>query len=109
MTDPTIRFPRDLRRVCARKLLATGVQGQLRAVLGCLLGQHWTTPRVVELAVMPDGLLRGRCEGDPCVVAFVWSAADLVRSFRRTAQTSGLDPDEVGYVIGQITRIRRWR
>jgi DDE superfamily endonuclease len=48
MTEPTIREPEDIRRDCARKLRSVQVSDHFQAILGCLLGEDWTTPRLVE-------------------------------------------------------------
>jgi hypothetical protein len=55
MTEPTIREPEDIRRGCAQKLRAVQVSDQFQAMLGCLLGEDWTTPRLVEMVITPDG------------------------------------------------------
>ncbi len=51
-----------------------------RAILGCLLGEDWTSPRVVEMVVTSDGHLVGR-----------------------------LDGDEVGYLVAKVAEIKRKR
>src|SRR5262245_31292028 len=70
MTEPTIREPDDIRRDAARKLRAMQVSDHFRAILGCLLGEDWTTPRLAALVITPDGHLLGRCDGEASFRAF---------------------------------------
>jgi hypothetical protein len=64
MTDDLpIHDPDQIRRDCARKLWAVQVGEHFQAILGCLLNEDWTTPRLIEMAVTPDGALLGRCDG----------------------------------------------
>lgn len=56
MTDEaSIRDPDQIRRDCARNLQPVHVSEHFRAILGCLLGEDWTTPRLVEMVITPDG------------------------------------------------------
>ena len=76
--DRTIRDPDQIRRDCARKLRAVEVSEHFQAILGWILGEDWTTPRLVEMAVTGRPLAgsvrrRGGVQGVP-------------RRFRRTHQ-----------------------
>jgi len=62
--EPTIREPDQIRQDCAGKLRAVEVSEPFQAVLGCLLNEEWITPRLIEMAVTPDGHLLGRCDGE---------------------------------------------
>jgi len=42
--DAPIREPGQIRQDCARKLRAVQVSDHFQAILGCLLGEDWTTP-----------------------------------------------------------------
>ena len=55
MTDFPIREPDQIRQDCARKLRGVQVSDHFQAILGCLLGEAWTTPRLVEMVITPDG------------------------------------------------------
>jgi hypothetical protein len=44
---------------------AVHVSEHFQAILGCLLGEDWNTPRLVEMVITPDGHLLGRCDGEP--------------------------------------------
>jgi hypothetical protein len=80
MTEPTIREPEDIRRDCARKLRAVQVSEHFQAILGCLLGEDWTTPWLVEMVITPDGHLLGRRNGEAAFKAFLGAAADLPKN-----------------------------
>jgi hypothetical protein len=72
MTDDTpIRDPDQIRHDCARKLRAVQVSNHFQAILGCLPGEAWTTPRMVEMVITADGHLLGRCDGDAAFKAFL--------------------------------------
>jgi hypothetical protein len=64
MNDSPIRDPCEIRSDCARKLRAVQVSPHFQAILGCLLSEDWTTPRLVEMQITPDGHMLGRCDGE---------------------------------------------
>ena len=63
MVDFTIREPEQIRRDAAGKLRNVQVSEHFQAITGCLLSEDWTTPRLVEMAITPDGQVLGRCDG----------------------------------------------
>lgn len=64
MTDHIpIREPDQIRQDCARKLRAVEVSDHFQVILGCLLGEDWSTPRLIAMFITPDGHLPGRYEG----------------------------------------------
>jgi hypothetical protein len=107
MTEPTIREPEDIRRDCARKLRAVQVSEHFQAILGCLVGEDWTTPRLAEMAVTADGHVLGRCDGEASFKAFLGASADLVRNIHGVAPVAELDGDEVGYLVAKVAEIKR--
>jgi hypothetical protein len=107
VTEPSIREPDELRRVCSEKLVEVEVSDHFRAILGCLLGEDWTTPRLVEMVVTPDGHLLGRCNGDGSFKAFLGASADLIRNIHGVAPVADLDGDEIGYLVGKVAEIKR--
>jgi hypothetical protein len=107
ISDLPIREPDDIRSACSRKLAGVEVSDHFRAILGCLLNEDWTTPRLVEMAVTPDGHLLGRCEGDGSFKAFLGASADLIRNIQGVAAVAGLDGDEVGYLVAKVAEIKR--
>lgn len=109
MPDPTIREPQQIRLDAARKLRAVQASDHFQAVLGCLLHEDWTTPRLVEMVITPDGHLLGRCDGDPSFKAFLGSSEDLLRNIHGIAPIAELDGDEIGYLVGKVAEIKRQR
>ena len=107
MSEPTIREPEDIRKDCARKLRAVQVSEHFQAILGCLLGEDWTTPRLVEMVITPDGHLLGRCDSEAAFKAFLGASADLLRNVQGVAEAAELDGDEIGYLVGKVAEIKR--
>jgi hypothetical protein len=77
--------------------------------LGCLLGEDRTTPRLVEMAITPDGHRLGRCEGEASFKTFLGASEDLLRNIHGLAPVAELDGDEVGYLLGKVAEIERQR
>lgn len=110
MTDePAIREPEQIRCDCARKLRAVQVSDHFQAILGCLLGEDWTTPRLAEMVITPDGHLLGRCEGEAAFKVFLGASEDLLRNIHGVAPVAELDGDEIGYLVGKVAEIKRQR
>lgn len=107
--EARIREPDHIRRDCARKLRAVQVSDHFQAILGCLLGEDWTTPRLVEMAITPDGHLLGRCEGEAAFKAFLGASADLLKNIHGVAEVAELDGDEIGYLVAKVAEIKRQR
>lgn len=107
--DRTIRDPEQIRQDCARKLRAVEVSEHFQAILGCLLNEDWTTPRLVEMAVTPDGHLLGRCDGEAAFTVFLGASADLIKNIHGVAEVAELDGDEVGYLVAKVAETKRQR
>ena len=105
--DYTIRDPEQNRRDCTRKLRAVEVSSYFQAILGCLLGEDWTMPRLVEMVFTPDGHLLNRCEGKASFRAFLGASEDLLRNIHGVTPVAGLDGDEIGYLVGKVAEIKR--
>ena len=81
MTDDIpIREPDQIRQSCAHKLRAVQVSDHFQAILGCLLGEAWTAPRLVEMVITPDGHLLGRCDDEMAFKAFLGASEDLIKN-----------------------------
>jgi hypothetical protein len=52
--DHPLREPNQIRQDCARKLSVVQVSDHFQAILGCLLGEDWTSPRLVEMVVTSE-------------------------------------------------------
>jgi hypothetical protein len=104
-----IREADEIRRDCARKLREVQVSDLFQAILGCLLGEYWTTPRLAEMVITPDGHLLGRCDDEVAFKAFLGASEDLIRNIHGVASVAELDGDEVGYLVAKVAEIKRQR
>ncbi len=110
MTDDSpIREPDQIRRDCSLKLRAVQISDRFQAILGCLLGEDWTTPRLIEMQITPDGHMLGRCEGEPSFKAFLGASEDLIKNIHGVAPVAELDGDEIGYLVAKVAEIKRQR
>ncbi len=107
--EKRIRDPDEIRSDCARKVRAVQVSDHFQAILGCLLDEDWTTPRLIEMVVTPDGHLLGRCDGESAFKAFLGASEDLLRNIHGVAPVAELDGDEIGYLVGKVAEIKRQR
>ena len=108
MTDDLPNRAADqIRLDCARKLRAVQVSDHFQAILGCLLSEDWTTPRLIEMVVTPDGHVLGRCEGDAAFKAFLGAAEDLIKNIHGVAPIAELDGDEIGFLVAKVAEIKR--
>lgn len=105
MTAP-IREPDQIRSDAACKLRSVSISDHFQAVLGCLLNEEWTTPRLVEMVITPDGHLLGRCQGQTSFSAFLGASDDLLKNIHGIAPVAELDGDEVGYLLGKVAEIK---
>ena len=104
-----MREPSQIRADCAAKLAAVQVSDHFRAILGCLLGENWTSPRLVEMIVTSDGHLVGRLEGESEFKIFLGEADDLIKNIHGVASVAELDGDEAGYLVAKVAEIKRRR
>ena len=107
--DATIRKPDQIRQDCARKLRAVQVSDHFQAILVCLVGEDWTTPRLIEMVLTPDGHVVGRCDGEASFRAYLGASEDLVRNIHGVAPVAELDGDEIGFLVAKVAEIKRQR
>jgi hypothetical protein len=105
--DTPIREPDQIRQDSAHKLRAVKVSDHFQAILGCLLAEDWTTPRLIEMVITPDGHMLGRCEGDAAFKVFLGASEDLIKNIHGVARVAELDGDEVGFLVGKVAEIKR--
>lgn len=105
--DTPIREPEQIRQDAARKLRAVQVSDHFQAILGCLLGEDWTTPRLIEMVVTPDGHVLGRCDGDSSFKAFLGASEDLIKNIHGVAPVAELAGDEIGFLVAKVAEIKR--
>ena len=104
-----MREPNQIRTDCAAKLAAVQFSDHFRAILGCILDENWTTPRLIELVITPDGQLVGRLDGESEFKIFLGEADDLIKNIHGVASVAELDGDEVGYLVAKVAEIKRRR
>src|SRR4051812_21336627 len=109
MTDSPIRDPDQIRQDCTRKLRAVQVSDHFQAILGCLLREDWTTPRLVEMVITPDGHILGRCDGEAEFKAFLGASEDLIKNIHGVALVEEIDGDEIGFLVAKVAEIKRRR
>ena len=110
MTDNSpIREPDQIRQDCARKLRAVQISSHFQAILGCLLGEDWTTPRLVDMVMTPDSHVLGRCDGEAAFKAYLGASEDLIRNIHGVAPVAELDGDEIGFLVAKVAEIKRQR
>ena len=102
-----IREPDQIRRECAEKLRRVQVSPHFQAILGCLLGEDWTTPRLVEMQITPEGHLLGRSDGQVGYSAFLGASEDLIRNIHGVGPVAELDGDEIGFLVGKVAELKR--
>jgi hypothetical protein len=107
--DSPIREPDQIRQYCARKLRAVQVSEHFQAILGCLLGEDWTTPRLIEMVIAPDGHLLGRCDGEASFKVFLGASEDLIKNIHGVGPVAELDADEIGFLVAKVAEIKRQR
>ena len=103
----SIREAYQIRNDTARKLRAVKVSDHFQAILGCLLGEDWTTPRLIEMVVTPDGHVLGRCDGDAAFKEFLGASEDRIKNIHGVAPVAELDGDEIGYLVAKVAEIKR--
>ena len=106
MADEAIREPDQIRRDCARKVRSVKTGDMFTAILGCLLGEDWSTPRIAEMRITPDRCLLARVEGETAFKAFLGAEADLIGNVHGMAKVAELDGDELGCLLGRIAEIK---
>ncbi len=106
-TDQPIREPNQIRQDCARKLRSVQVSDHFRAILGCLIKEDWTTPRLVEMVITSDGHLLCRCDGQTTHEVFLGESDDLIKNIHGVAPIAELDGDEIGYLVAKVAEIKR--
>jgi hypothetical protein len=95
-----------VRRECARKLQSVVTSNMFRAILGSLLNEDWTTPNIRELRITRDHRLLGRSLGEIDFKAFRCGEAGLIEDIHEIAAVARLDGDEVGYLLGEVEKIK---
>lgn len=93
-----------IRESVSRKILAVLKHGatsdEFAAILGCLLNQHWTEPRIEELIVTSDGWLLARVEGDIGANDFLGKSIEsLHENLGGIAKAGNLTEEETAWLL----------
>lgn len=107
MTEAPIREPDHIRQDCARKLRSVETSDMFTAILAALLGEDWTTPRIDELRISPNHCLLARPAGEASFKVFLGAEADLIRNIHGLSAVAELDGDEIGYLLGRVSQVKR--
>jgi hypothetical protein len=67
---------------------------RMGAIVGCVLGEEFTTPVLEELCITVDGCVLGRERGDCGHNMFIGSAVDLARNWSELLDAAGLSAEE---------------
>jgi hypothetical protein len=100
------RMPPQIRHDCARKLRPIKKSGTFTAILGSLLDEDWTSPNIEDLRITRDHLLVGRTSGKATFKAFRCAEAGLIHNIHEIAVVAGLDSQEIGYLLGEVEKIK---
>ena len=97
---------KEIRRNCAEKLRSIEINVVFMAIIASLLEEDWTTPHIMELRFTPDRRLWGRPAGKVKFKGFRCFETDLIRNIHSVAAVAELDGDEVGYLLGQVAKLK---
>jgi hypothetical protein len=86
---------------------AVAVLSDDQAILGCMLGEDWTSPRILEMRITIDGHLLGRSEGQPEFSALLGASEDHLRNTHGVAKVAKLDGDQLGYLIAKVGEVKQ--
>ena len=88
----------------------TAMSGRMAAILGFVLSQTWTMPRMQELHITSDGFLMARSSEDIGCNDFIGAVADWDSNLQRLFGVAEVTPDERQEFAGlwQL-RVKDWR
>lgn len=67
----------------------TGMSPKMAAIVGGILGEHWTQPEICSMSVTSDGFVTFGFDG------FLGHASDLLFNLRRLVEAAQLEPEEI--------------
>jgi hypothetical protein len=80
MTDHPPREPSQIRADCAQKLKPIDTGVMFTAILGALLDESWTTPKIEELFMTSYRFVLARPTGEVTHNLVIGAEADLIRN-----------------------------
>lgn len=103
----------EIRQALGRKLHPgrfDGISGKMSAIVGFILGEKFTDPEIVEMAITFDGFVMGRVRGDIGMNDIIGSASDLERNWGSLLQTADLNDVERAAADALYSRrVKDWR
>lgn len=72
----------------------TEMSPKMAAIVGCIIGEKFTNPSLVELSVTSDGYVLGRQERDCGLNEWIGSVRDLERNLSHLVVCADLTPEE---------------
>lgn len=72
----------------------TAMSGKMAAIVGCILGEEFTEPRITGLMVTSDGGLLAASSEDPLFDDFLGTEEMLLGNWTRLLDLAGLAPEE---------------
>lgn len=83
----------------------TAMSGKMAAIVGFILGETWTSPRIWSLSITSDGFLLANGANE-----FIGSADDLADNIARLMDAADLDPSErAEFSRLYRSRVNDWR
>ncbi len=82
-----------------------GISPQMGAIVGCVLGERFTDPAIVELTVTTDGCVLASTTDDPFFNVFLGSYSDLTRNWQSLLAAAGLTDDEHDEISGRFRQV----
>lgn len=81
----------------------------MAAVVGYVLDEKWTRPRITEMAVTSDGIVMVAQDGEVGLNHILGRAEDLDRNWEALVSCADLSPEEKAEARARFhERIRRW-
>lgn len=71
-----------------------GISGKMSALVGCILGETFTTPHFVAIQVTSDGFVIAQCDWDVGLNDFIGSIQDFRDNWKRLLDVSKVTDDE---------------
>jgi hypothetical protein len=72
----------------------SGISNRMIALVACVIGEHWTSPRIVSLCVTSDGFLLAMQEGDCGFNDFIGTADEFESNWNRLLDCADLTTEE---------------
>src|SRR5688572_30840318 len=82
------------------------MSGIRAAILGCIMGEAWSTPSLAELCITSDGMLLGRRVDDCGFNEFIGAADDLDDNLGRLLDVAAITEEERGELFRRYQAVK---